>query len=100
MESMLYVQSIFMSIIKLYSQIYFNKNKFSSIIKFIEKIKGEDHMYIDPAATSYIIQVIAGIVISLGVVVGVYWKKIRLFFRDKKIARTEKKLREQSEKKD
>ena len=49
-------------------------------------------MYIDPAATSYIVQVIAGVVITLGVVIGIFWKKIKLFFRDMKIKRTEKKL--------
>jgi DUF1365 family protein len=49
-------------------------------------------MYIDPAATSYIVQIIAGVVITLGVVIGIFWKKIKLFFRDMKIRRTEKKL--------
>ena len=32
-------------------------------------------LYIDPAATSYIIQVIAGLVITLSVSVGIFWKK-------------------------
>ncbi len=56
-------------------------------------------MYIDPAATSYVIQVIAGVVISAGVVIGVFWKKIKLFFQKKKIEATEKRLTEQAEKK-
>jgi hypothetical protein len=55
-------------------------------------------MYIDPAATSYIIQIIAGIVISLSVTVGIFWKRIRLFLRNKQIERTEKQLTDQAEK--
>ena len=37
--------------------------------------------YIDPAATSYIVQIVAGVVIACGVTVGVFWKKIRVFFK-------------------
>ena len=48
--------------------------------------------YLDPAATSYIIQIISGVVIACGVTVGIFWKKIRLFFRKQKINRLEKKL--------
>jgi len=55
-------------------------------------------MYIDPAATSYIIQVIAGIVITISVTIGIFWKRIRLFFRNKKITRIEKQLEAQAEK--
>lgn len=55
-------------------------------------------MYIDPATTSYIVQIIAGVVISVGLVLSIFWKKIKLFFRDKKIARMEKKLTEKGEK--
>ncbi|MBR6044139.1 MAG: hypothetical protein IKP47_00745 [Ruminococcus sp.] len=33
--------------------------------------------YIDPATTSYIIQIVAGVVIAVGTVFGIYWKKIR-----------------------
>lgn len=39
--------------------------------------------YIDPATTSYIIQIVVGIVIALGTVVGIYWKKIRGLFKKK-----------------
>jgi hypothetical protein len=41
--------------------------------------------YIDPAATSYIVQIISGVVIASGVVIGVFWKKIKLFFQKKKL---------------
>jgi len=42
------------------------------------------HAYIDPATTSYIIQIVAGIVIALGTIFGIYWKKIRGAFKKKK----------------
>lgn len=57
-------------------------------------------MYIDPAATSYIVQVVAGVVISLGVVFGIFWKKIKLFFQKKKIEATERQLRAQAGQRD
>jgi uncharacterized membrane protein YccC len=50
------------------------------------------HAYIDPAATSYLIQIIAGAVIACSVVVGVFFKKIKLFFRNLKIKMLERKL--------
>ncbi len=56
-------------------------------------------MYIDPSATSYIIQIIAGVVITCGVVVGAFWGKIKASFQKKKIERMEKQLmKEQAEK--
>ena len=40
--------------------------------------------YIDPATTSYIIQIVIGVVIALGTVMGIFWSKIkRLFKRNK-----------------
>lgn len=54
--------------------------------------------YIDPAATSYIVQIVAGVVIACGVAVGVFWKKIRLFFKNKKMARLEKSLSKKAQK--
>ncbi len=50
------------------------------------------YAYIDPAASAYILQVLAGIVIAGGVSVGVFWKKIRLFFKESKLKRLEKSL--------
>lgn len=50
------------------------------------------HAYIDPAATSYIVQIVAGIVIACGVAVGVFWKKIRVFFRNQKLQHLEKSI--------
>ena len=37
--------------------------------------------YIDPASTALIWQVLAGVFISLGVVFGVFWRKITTFFK-------------------
>ena len=42
------------------------------------------YAYIDPATTSYIIQICAGVFIALGTVCGIYWKKIKSFFSKKK----------------
>lgn len=55
--------------------------------------------YIDPAAGSYIVQIIAGVVIALGITIGLFFKKIRLFFRNLKLKSIENKLNKQSEKK-
>lgn len=52
--------------------------------------------YLDPAATSYIIQIVSGVVIACGVTVGIFWKKIRLFFRKAKMKRLQKKLERKS----
>ncbi len=54
--------------------------------------------YIDPAATSYIVQIVAGVVIAGGVAVGIFWKKIKLFFRNMKMKRLEKSLTKKAEK--
>jgi len=56
------------------------------------------HAYLDPAATSYIIQIVAGVFIACGAFVGVFWKKIRLYFRNKKMKRLEKSLTRKAEK--
>lgn len=42
------------------------------------------YAYIDPATTSYLIQIIAGVVIALGTVVGIYWNKLKRLFKKKK----------------
>lgn len=57
------------------------------------------YAYIDPATTSYVIQIITGVVIACGAAVGIFWKKIRLFFRDKKMKSMEKKIAADAERK-
>ena len=37
--------------------------------------------YIDPASTALIWQILAGIFISLGVIFGVFWRRITTFFK-------------------
>lgn len=40
--------------------------------------------YIDPSSMTYLIQIIAGVVVAAGAGVGFYWKRIRRYFRNKK----------------
>ena len=61
-------------------------------------LSGSASAYIDPAATSYLIQIVAGLFITAGVVLGIFWKKIRLFFRGLRIKMLEKKLTHQAAK--
>jgi uncharacterized membrane protein YciS (DUF1049 family) len=56
------------------------------------------YCYIDPATTSYVIQIIAGVFIACGAITGIFWRKIRLFFRNAKLKRLEKKLSHEAEK--
>ena len=61
-------------------------------------LSGSALAYIDPAATSYLIQIVAGLFITAGVVFGIFWKKIRLFFRGLRLKMLERKLTQQAEK--
>ena len=45
-------------------------------------------MYLDPGAWSVAVQVIAGILISIPVFIGLYWEKVKLFITGKKDANT------------
>lgn len=54
--------------------------------------------YIDPATTSYLIQIVAGVVIAAGATVGIFWKKIKMSFRRKKMERLEKSLKKKADK--
>ncbi|MBS5724550.1 MAG: hypothetical protein KHW59_02080 [Clostridiales bacterium] len=40
--------------------------------------------YIDPSAMTYIIQIVAGVVIAAGAAVGFYWRRIKRAVRRKK----------------
>lgn len=42
------------------------------------------YAYIDPSATTYILQVVLGALIAGGAAIGVYWHKIKLFFKNRK----------------
>lgn len=39
--------------------------------------------YLDPATTSYVIQIVAGLVIAVGTVLGIYRNKIKRLFKKK-----------------
>ena len=41
--------------------------------------------YLDPASTTYLIQIVAGVVIGGGIAIKIYWRKIKLFFTGKKV---------------
>ena len=54
--------------------------------------------YIDPATTAMLTQIIAGVFITLGVVFGVFRRKIILFFKNMSVNRTKRKIEKQSAK--
>lgn len=58
------------------------------------------YAYIDPATTTYLIQIVAGVFIAAGATIGIFWKKIKLFFRRKKMEHLEKSLTKKAEKKE
>lgn len=37
--------------------------------------------YIDPATSTYVIQIIAGVFIASGIAIGIYWQKFKRFIR-------------------
>ena len=51
--------------------------------------------YIDPATTAMLTQIIAGAVITLGVVFGVFRQKIIMFLKNISVKRTQRKLEKQ-----
>jgi len=81
-------------------KIFFNAGVFAIYFLLASvMLSSTAHAYIDPAATSYIVQIIAGIVIACSVTIGVFWKKIRLFFKNLKIKTLEKSLSKKAKKK-
>ena len=52
--------------------------------------------YIDPASTSYIVQIVAGIFIAGGATIGIYWQKIKLFFQKRKVERLQTKIQKEA----
>jgi len=53
--------------------------------------------YIDPATTAMVTQIIAGIVISVGVAVGLFWRRIVLFFQNLRIKQTQRSIEKQTD---
>ena len=56
--------------------------------------------YIDPASTSYILQIIGGVLLAGGAAVGIYWHKIKLFFRKRKEKAAARKQAQSTQNKD
>lgn len=48
------------------------------------------YAYIDPATTSYVIQIVAGVVIACGTGIGILWSKIRRKLSKKDVEETSK----------
>lgn len=44
---------------------------------FSVMLMGNAHAYIDPSVMTYTIQVVAGVVVAVGAVIGVYWRKAK-----------------------
>lgn len=38
--------------------------------------------YIDPSSMTYILQILIGALVAIGTAVGIYWHKIKRFFRN------------------
>ncbi|MCL2819424.1 MAG: hypothetical protein FWD38_01110 [Oscillospiraceae bacterium] len=54
--------------------------------------------YIDPATTAMLTQIIAGAFITLGVVFGVFRRKIIMFFKNMNVNRIKRKIEREAEK--
>ena len=50
---------------------------------FAVALNGSALAYVDPSVMTYTIQVVAGVVVAVGAVVGIYWRRVRKKIRDK-----------------
>jgi len=46
-------------------------------------LSGNASAYLDPSVMTYTIQVVAGVVVAVGAVIGVYWRKAKKKVQDK-----------------
>lgn len=46
-------------------------------------LSGNASAYLDPSVMTYTIQVVAGVVVAVGAVIGVYWRKAKKRVQDK-----------------
>ena len=58
-------------------------NSLISIASYVVTFGRPAAAYIDPATTSYLIQIVVGAVIAIGTFLGVYRNKIKKFFKKK-----------------
>ena len=56
------------------------------------------HAYIDPATTSYIFQIVAGVFIACGATIVVFWKKIKIWFQSMKLRFEEAQIKRKADK--
>ena len=59
----------------------------------------EASAYIDPATTAMLTQIIAGVFITLGVVFGMFRRRIIMFFKNLSISKAKRKIEKEAEKK-
>lgn len=63
----------------------------AAVLSLMFALGGSALAYIDPASTSYVIQIIAAVFAAGGAALAIYWKKIQIYFRKRK----QRKLDEQ-----
>lgn len=56
------------------------------------------HAYIDPATTSYIFQIVAGLFIAFGAAIVVFWKKIRIWVQNMRLRIEEAQIKRRANK--
>jgi O-antigen/teichoic acid export membrane protein len=56
------------------------------------------YAYVDPAVTAMMTQIVAGVVISLGVAFGVFRRKVFMFFKNISVKHTQRKIERQAKK--
>lgn len=55
------------------------------------------HAYIDPATTSYLFQIVAGLFIACGAAVAVFWKRITAWLKSLKLRCQEAQIMKEAE---
>ena len=55
----------------------------------------ESYAYLDPSAMTYVIQIVSAVVITLATSIGIFFYKIRRFFKNKKEKQKSKEENEQ-----
>jgi len=68
-----------------------NKKEWIIMLRFIGNSLLNVNLYIDPATTSYLIQIIAGVVIAAGAMFGICFSKIKRIFKKDKTTTVKKK---------
>ena len=58
------------------------------------------NLYIDPATTSYIIQIAAAVIVALGAFIGIFWNKLKRLFKKKGSEEEEVKIDDKIKAKD